>query len=311
MNFEHIPVMLEETISNLHIRSNGIYVDATLGGGGHASGICDHLADDGILIGIDQDMDALDAAQKKLAHYKNQKIFVHENFSNIKKILAEKKIHGIDGAILDLGVSSYQLDEAERGFSYMQDTHLDMRMDRTKDFTAENVINEYSEEQLTDIISKFGEERWAKRIANFIVEERKIEPIRTTGQLVSIIKKAIPASARRSGPHPAKRTFQAIRIEVNNELEILEKGLQDFIEVLNPGGRICVISFHSLEDRIVKNVFKKSSMGCICPPEYPVCNCNRKANFKIVTKKPIAASEQEKEKNPRSRSAKLRVGEKI
>ncbi|HHY91373.1 MAG TPA: 16S rRNA (cytosine(1402)-N(4))-methyltransferase RsmH [Clostridiales bacterium] len=311
MNFEHVPVMFEETISNLHIRSNGIYVDATLGGGGHASGICEHLDDDGVLIGIDQDIDALNAAQKKLAPYRNRKIFVHENFSNIKKILAEKRINGIDGAILDLGVSSYQLDEVERGFSYMQDTLLDMRMDRTKDFTAEDVVNEYSEERLADIIWKYGEERWAKRIANFIVKEREIRRIRTTGQLVDIIKKAIPASARRSGPHPAKRTFQAIRIEVNNELEILEKGLQDFIDVLNPGGRICVISFHSLEDRIVKNVFKESSTGCICPPEYPVCNCNRKANFKVITKKPIVASTKEIEKNPRSRSAKLRVGEKI
>ncbi len=311
LEFEHVPVLLEKTISNLNIKPNGVYVDATLGGGGHASKICDYLSKEGTLIGIDQDIAALRAAQERLEEYKNTKKFFHENFVNIKNILAEMSIDNIDGVILDLGVSSYQLDEGERGFSYMQDDFLDMRMDTTKDFSAQNVINEYEEEQLAHIISEYGEERWAKRIAKFIVDEREKNPINTTGQLVDIIKKAIPASARRSGPHPAKRTFQAIRIEVNDELKVLEKALHNFIDVLKPGGRICAISFHSLEDRIVKNIFKEASATCVCPPEYPICKCDTKATLKIITKKPIIASDKEKTENPRSRSAKLRVGEKI
>ncbi|TCO79314.1 16S rRNA (cytosine(1402)-N(4))-methyltransferase RsmH [Marinisporobacter balticus] len=310
MNFEHVSVLLEETIENLNIKSNGIYVDGTLGGGGHASKICECLGKDGLFIGIDQDKDALNTASKRLEKYQNKKIFVHDNFSNIKNILAKHNISKIDGMIMDIGVSSYQLDEGSRGFSYMQDAPLDMRMDQTKAFSAKDVINNYEEEELVRVIKEYGEERWAKRIANFIVEERNNKVIRTTGEVVDIIKKAVPSAARRDGPHPAKRTFQAIRIEVNNELGILEQTIRDISENLNPGGRICIITFHSLEDRIVKNTFKDLSTVCKCPPEYPICRCNGKADIKRITKKPILPSAVEVEKNPRSRSAKLRVAEK-
>ncbi|QEK11945.1 16S rRNA (cytosine(1402)-N(4))-methyltransferase RsmH [Crassaminicella thermophila] len=311
MNFEHVSVLLEETIENLNIKSEGIYVDGTLGGGGHASEICKKLSENGLFIGIDQDEDALNAAGNRLGKYENRKIFVHDNFSNIKNILFEKNIKGIDGVVLDLGVSSYQLDEASRGFSYMQDAPLDMRMDQRKDFNAKDVVNNYDEKELERIIKEYGEERWAKRIANYIVKERSKKQINTTGELVEIIKNAIPASARRTGPHPAKRTFQAIRIEVNNELGILEQTIRDISEVLNPGGRICIITFHSLEDRIIKNVFKDLSTACKCPPEYPICQCKGKAILKRITKKPILPSSKELEMNPRSRSAKLRVAEKL
>lgn len=311
LEFQHVSVLLEEMIENLNIKAEGIYVDGTLGGGGHASKICEHLNEQGLLIGIDQDEEALKVAEGRLLKYSNQKIFVHSNFSYIKNILVQHNISGIDGMILDLGVSSYQLDEGSRGFSYKHDAPLDMRMDRSKGFSAETIINEYEEKELQRIIQEYGEERWAKRIANFIIRERSQKPIKTTGELVEIIKNAIPAAARRSGPHPAKRTFQAIRIEVNNELGILEQTVRDISEVLNPGGRICVITFHSLEDRIIKNTFKDLSITCKCPPEYPVCKCDGKAALKVITRKPILPSEEELQNNPRSRSAKLRVAEKV
>ncbi|WZL74731.1 16S rRNA (cytosine(1402)-N(4))-methyltransferase RsmH [Clostridiaceae bacterium 35-E11] len=311
MEFQHVSVLLKETIENLNIKADGIYIDGTLGGGGHASQICEHLNEQGLLIGVDQDEEALKAAEGKLNKYSNQKMFVHSNFSNIKNILLERNISKIDGMILDLGVSSYQLDEGSRGFSYKHDAPLDMRMDRNKDFSAETIINEYEEKALQRIIQEYGEERWAKRIASFIVNERNKHPIRTTGELVEIIKNAIPAAARRSGPHPAKRTFQAIRIEVNNELGILEQTVRAISEVLNPGGRICIITFHSLEDRIIKNTFRDLSIACKCPPEYPICKCDGKAVLKVITRKPILPSEEELQNNPRARSAKLRVAEKV
>ncbi|MFZ5965855.1 MAG: 16S rRNA (cytosine(1402)-N(4))-methyltransferase RsmH [Bacillota bacterium] len=311
MNFQHTSVLLNETIERLNIKANGIYVDGTLGGAGHSTKICESLGIDGTLIGIDQDQDALNVSKKRLEHFKNKIVLVHSNFSNIKNILDEQNITGIDGMVLDLGVSSYQLDEESRGFSYMQDALLDMRMDVTKNFSAEDVVNQYDEDDLERIIREYGEEKWAKRIASFIVKERNKEPIKTTGQLVETIKKAIPAGARREGPHPAKRTFQAIRIEVNNELDILEQTIKDVSSKLNPGGRICVITFHSLEDRIIKNVFKELSLSCKCPPGYPICTCNVAPSLRIISKKPILPSEIELENNPRARSAKLRVAEKV
>ncbi|MBS3995238.1 MAG: 16S rRNA (cytosine(1402)-N(4))-methyltransferase RsmH, partial [Alkaliphilus sp.] len=286
-------------------------VDGTLGGGGHASKICEKLNANGLLVGVDQDEVALKAASERLLPYSNKKSFVHSNFSNIRNVINELGLKYIDGIVLDLGVSSYQLDEASRGFSYMHDANLDMRMDRTQKFNAENVINEYDQEDLYRIIKEYGEEKWAKRIAEFIVRERKDKPIKTTGQVVEIIKKAIPSAARRDGPHPAKRTFQAIRIEVNNELGILERTIQKITDVLNTNGRICIITFHSLEDRIVKNVFKDLSTACKCPPEYPICVCKGEQILKTITRKPVLPSDEEVENNPRSRSAKLRVAEKV
>lgn len=310
MEFKHISVLLNECIEALNIKEDGIYIDCTLGGAGHSSEILKKLSNKGILIGIDQDNDALAAAKEKLKDYKNV-IYVHDNFYNIEKILKDLKIEKVDGILMDLGVSSYQLDNAERGFSYMNDAALDMRMDRDKTFTAYNIINEYSEEGLFRIIKEYGEEKFARRIANFIVESRKIKPIETTFQLVDIIKRAIPAKARREGPHPAKRTFQAIRIEVNNELNIIENTIEKGIENLNPEGRIAVITFHSLEDRIVKNVFKRIENPCTCPREFPICVCGKKPLIKVISRKPIEASEEELNYNPRSRSAKLRVAEKL
>ncbi len=311
MDFKHTTVLLEETVKHLNICPEGIYVDATLGGGGHASQICESLSENGTLIGIDQDPIALKAAEERLSIYNNKKIFIHSNFSTIKTILKDLNIDKIDGIVMDLGVSSPQLDEASRGFSYMNNAELDMRMDQTKTFSAKNVINEYSEKNLLEIISKYGEEKWAKRIASFIIKERSIKPIETTWELVEVIKKAIPASARRNGPHPAKRTFQAIRIEVNDELGILERTIEDISEVLNPGGRICIITFHSLEDRIVKNTYKDLSIACKCPKEYPVCMCSGIPILNVITRKPIIPSDEELEINPRSRSAKLRVAERF
>lgn len=311
MGFEHITVLLKETVDSLNIRPDGIYVDGTLGGGGHASEICEALDDKGMLIGIDQDKKALKAAEDRLREYSAKKIFVHSNFSNIKEVLKDLDIEKIDGIVLDLGVSSPQLDEASRGFSYMNDADLDMRMDQTKTFSAKNVVNEYSEKELAGIIHEYGEEKWSKRIASFIVKERNIKPIESTWELVEIIKKAIPAKARRNGPHPAKRTFQAIRIEVNNELGILESAIRDISEVLKPEGRVGIITFHSLEDRIVKNTFKDLAIRCKCPKEYPVCMCDGTPILNIVTRKPIVPSKDELELNPRSRSAKLRVAERF
>ena len=311
MEFRHVPVLLDECLEGLSIKPDGIYVDGTLGGGGHASAVCERLSGSGTLIGIDRDRDAIDAAGKRLENYPCRKIFVNRNYSDIKEILNDNGIGSIDGALLDLGVSSFQLDNAERGFSYMNDAPLDMRMNRDDSLTAKDVVNGYSRADLTRIISAYGEERWASRIASFIEEARKEKPIETTGELTEIIKAAIPASARRTGPHPAKRTFQAIRIEVNEELTRLEKALEDFCDVLSPGGRLCVISFHSLEDRIVKDVMARRADPCTCPPDIPVCVCGKVADIKKITRKPVVPSGEEQEDNPRARSAKLRICEKI
>lgn len=311
MEFKHETVLLNETVENLNIKPNGIYVDGTLGGGGHSQLICSNLNNDGLLIGIDQDEEALKFTREKLSKFPNKLEFVNDNFSNIKNIIDSLGIEKINGVVLDLGVSSYQLDKGERGFSYMQDAELDMRMDRRRELTAKEVVNTYSEDELNKIIKLYGEEKWASRIAKFIIQARQDKEIETTGELVDIIKKAIPAGARRNGPHPAKRTFQAIRIEVNNELGILEKTVKDIAELLETGGRISIITFHSLEDRIIKNVYKELSKGCICPPELPICQCDNEPLLKVITRKPIYPSELEVENNPRSRSAKLRVAERI
>ena len=310
MEFNHVSVLLNECLEGLNIKENGIYVDGTLGGAGHSSEILKRLSKEGRLIGIDQDTDALKAAKERLKDYSNV-TFVHSNFSNIENVLNNLNIDGVDGILMDLGVSSYQLDEGERGFSYMKDAPLDMRMNRENDFSAYNVVNEYSEEDLYRIIRDYGEEKFAKRIASFIVENRQEKNIETTLELVEIIKNAIPAKARREGPHPAKRTFQAIRIEVNSELSILNKTIEDGVEKLNKGGRMAIITFHSLEDRIVKNKFRDLAVSCRCPKEFPVCVCGEKAKVIIISRKAIEPTKEEVEINPRSRSAKLRVIEKL
>ena len=310
MEFKHTSVLFLETIKNLNINSDGVYVDGTLGGGGHASGICEKLSQKGSLLGIDRDQDAICAASNRLMEYKCNKIFIQNNYANIKEILEEQGIDKIDGAILDLGVSSFQLDNHERGFSYMQTADLDMRMNALDDLTAEEVVNKYSQKELTDIIRKYGEERWASRISEFIVKERNKSHIKTTTELVDIIKAAIPAAARREGPHPAKRTFQAIRIEVNNELGLLEKAVDELVDVLTEGGRLCIITFHSLEDRIVKDIFNRRANPCSCPKDFPVCVCGKKSDVKKISGKPILPTPQELDMNPRARSAKLRVIEK-
>jgi len=310
MEFNHTSVLFSETIKNLKIVQDGIYVDATLGGGGHAGGICEKLSQKGILIGIDRDRDALKAAGKNLENYKCIKYFVQSNFENIRDVLHDLGITAINGAVLDLGVSSFQLDNPERGFSYMQNSALDMRMNASDELTAYQVVNEYNQENLTEIIRRYGEERWASRISDFIVKERKKKPISTTFELVDIIKAAIPASARREGPHPAKRTFQAIRIEVNDELGQLERSIDRFIDVLASEGRLCIITFHSLEDRIVKETFQRRLNPCTCPKNFPVCVCGNKPDVRKVTSKPILPGEKELTENPRARSSKLRVIEK-
>lgn len=309
MEFIHKSVLLEETIEGLNIKSNGIYVDATLGGGGHTYEILKR-AKDGKVIGIDQDIYAINRAEQKLSEFNNF-IAYRSNFSNINEILDDLNIDKIDGIIFDLGVSSFQLDIPERGFSYNHDAPLDMRMDKSQNISAWHVINGYDERELTRIISEYGEENWASRIAKFIIEARETEFIETTGQLVNIIKKAIPAAARQDGPHPAKRTFQAIRIEVNKELEILENTVKNAVDRLNVGGRICIISFHSLEDRIIKNTFSDLNKDCICPREFPKCICDHRRKLKLINKKPIVSNDVELENNPRGRSAKLRIGERI
>lgn len=311
MEFKHKSVLFEESIENLEIKPDGIYVDGTLGGGGHSEGICKKLGPEGILIGIDRDKDAINAASKRLESYPCKKIYVQDNYSNIKPILIDQGIERIDGALLDLGVSSFQLDNTERGFSYMNDAPLDMRMNQDDSFTAYNVVNEYSQDELCRIIRDYGEDKWASRIASFIVKEREKKPLESTFELVEAIKAAIPASARRNGPHPAKRTFQAIRIEVNDELGQLEKAVSEFCDVLAPDGKLCIITFHSLEDKIVKNTFNTRANPCTCPPEFPVCICGKVADIKKVSGKPIVPSAEELEYNPRSRSAKLRVAKKI
>lgn len=306
MEFHHISVLLNECIDNLNIKPDGIYVDGTMGGGGHSLEIAKRLTT-GRLICIDQDPNAHEAAGKRLAEYKDRITFVRDNFGNIKSILDSLGIEKIDGMLLDIGVSSHQLDEAERGFSYQQDAPLDMRMNPDRPFSAYDVVNGYDEDELDRVIFTYGEERWARRIAQFIVKEREAKPIETTGELVDIIKKAVPKGARKDGPHPAKRTFQAIRIEVNGELEVLQRAIDDVAARLAVGGRLCIITFHSLEDRIVKEAFRKQENPCICPPQFPVCVCGKKPLGRVITRKPILPSKEELEENPRSRSAKLRV----
>lgn len=311
MIFKHTSVLYDSCMEHLRINPKGIYVDGTLGGGGHASGICERLGSDGLLIGIDRDRDALVAAEERLRDYTCRKLFVQSNYAEIKDVLNQLGVKEINGALLDLGVSSYQLDNEERGFSYMKDAPLDMRMSQGDSFSAKQVVNTYSEKELTDIIRKYGEEKWASRISKFIVQKRKEQPVETTGQLVEIIKAAVPAAARRNGPHPAKRTFQAIRIEVNDELGLLEEAVEQFCDVLADRGHLCIITFHSLEDRIVKNIFNRRANPCTCPKEFPVCVCGKKADIRKITGKPILPEAEELEENPRARSAKLRVVEKM
>ena len=311
MEFRHRPVMLEQCVKGLDIRPDGIYVDGTLGGGGHSGAICRNLNERGTLIGIDRDRDALDVSSERLKEYKCKKYFVQSNYSDIKQVLNELKIEKVDGALLDLGVSSFQLDNPQRGFSYMNDAPLDMRMSQDYDFTAYDIVNDYDRNELIRVIGKYGEERWASRIADFIVKVRSDKPIESTYELVDVIKQAIPASARRTGPHPAKRTFQAIRIEVNDELSQLERAVEEFCDILAPGGRLCIITFHSLEDRIVKEIFSRRANPCTCPREFPICVCGKKADIKKITGKPFVPDAEETEENPRARSAKLRIAEKI
>ena len=309
MEFRHKSVLLEESIEALHIRPDGIYVDGTLGGGGHSYEICRRLSDRGRLIGIDQDAAAIAAATKRLEEFKDRVTIVRSNYCDMKKELGKLGITSVDGVILDLGVSSYQLDEAERGFTYREDAPLDMRMDQRQTLSAKEVVNDYSEMELYHIIRDYGEERFAKNIAKHIVSARKKKHLHTTGELIHVIKAAIPAKARATGGHPAKRTFQAIRIEVNRELYVLDHSLGDMIDLLNDKGRICVITFHSLEDRIVKNKFRESENPCTCPKEFPVCICGKKPKGRVITRKPIVPSEEELEENTRSKSSKLRVFE--
>lgn len=310
INFVHKSVLFDECMSALDIKSDGIYVDGTAGGGGHSSGIASRLTT-GKLIAIDQDAAAIQAAGERLSEYGDRVVLVRDNFKNIANVCASLGIQKIDGVLLDLGVSSYQLDTADRGFSYNADAPLDMRMDKRKDLSAYNVVNEYSAQQLKKIIYEYGEERFASRIADLIVETRQDHKIETTGELVNIIKSAMPAKARDGGHHPAKRTFQAIRIEVNSELDVIEPALRDAVKLLNPGGRIAVITFHSLEDRITKQTMASLASGCTCPRDFPVCVCGKKPIVRVVSNKPIVALQAELDDNPRSRSAKLRVAEKI
>lgn len=310
MDFKHRTVLLEESVNALHIKDDAIYIDGTLGGGGHSELILKQLKS-GVLIGLDRDIEAIKATEARLAEYDQTFKAVKSNFVDFDVVLNRFAYPTFDGLLLDLGVSSHQLDTASRGFSYQQDGLLDMRMDQNDELTAADIVNRYSTSELEQIISDYGEERWARRIAEFIVKEREIEAIETSYQLVAVIKKAIPKSARKAGPHPAKRTFQAIRIAVNNELQIIEKTIDKAVERLNIGGRIAIISFHSLEDRIVKHSFKKYTKSCSCPPEAPICTCNTVKKLKIITKKPILPTPAEIEANPRARSAKLRIAERI
>lgn len=309
MEFQHKPVMLNEVIDSLKIRPEGTYVDGTLGGAGHSSQIARRLSGEGRLFGFDQDAAAIEAATRRLEPYKDRVSIIRSNYSEMRERLSELGVRSADGILLDLGVSSYQLDDAQRGFSYRADAPLDMRMDQRQKLSAREVVNGYSIEELTKVIREYGEERFARNIAKHITAEREKKPIETTGELISIIKAAIPAKAREGGGHPAKRTFQAIRIEVNRELDVLSDSLDGMIDLLADGGRICVITFHSLEDRIVKEAFRRNENPCTCPPEFPVCVCGKKSKGHVITRKPIIPSEEETEENPRSKSAKLRVFE--
>lgn len=310
LEFKHVTVLLEESVDILDIKKDGIYVDGTMGGAGHSFEIAKKI-ETGKLICFDQDIDAINAAKDKFKGMEDKVIIVHSNFENLKIELKKLGIHSIDGFLVDLGVSSHQLDIPKRGFSYMNDAPLDMRMDSSNPISAYNVVNEYSEEELKRIIREYGEENWAARIASMIVEKRSLAPIKTTFELVDVIKAAIPKKMRDENQHPAKRTFQAIRIEVNRELDVIEKTIVDAFSIMNKGGVVAGITFHSLEDRIVKNIFKKLSIDCICPVEFPVCRCDNRAEVKVITRKPIVPSKEEIEFNPRSRSAKLRAAMKI
>lgn len=306
--FVHKSVLLYETVGSLNIKPGGIYVDGTLGGGGHAYEVCKRLGS-GRLIGIDQDGDAIEAASERLLHFSDKVTVVRGNYKDMETVLKDLGLSGVDGIYLDLGVSSFQLDTASRGFTYREDAPLDMRMDQRNTVTAARIVNEYSEMELFRIIRDYGEDRFAKNIAKHIVRARQEHPIETTGELSEIIKNAIPARVRATGGHPSKRTFQAIRIECNRELEVLEQSVDRMISLLNPGGRLSIITFHSLEDRIVKNRFRVNEHPCICPPEFPVCVCGRKGKGRVITRKPILPSGEELKENSRSKSAKLRVFE--
>lgn len=309
MEFKHVSVLLNETIENLNIKPDGTYLDGTLGGAGHSFHICEKLGKGGRLIGIDQDGEAILAARKRLEEYEDQVSIVRSNYCNFRQVLDELGIEKVDGILLDLGVSSYQLDNEDRGFSYRYDAPLDMRMDVRNPKTARDIVNEYSEMELFHIIRDYGEDRFAKNIAKHIVKSRQIKPIETTGELTEIIKQAVPMKIQAKQGHPAKKTFQAIRIECNRELEVLKDSIDGMIDALNPGGRLCIITFHSLEDRIVKTRFKQNENPCTCPPDFPVCVCGKKSKGKVITRKPILPTEEEIEYNKRSKSAKLRVFE--
>ena len=309
MEFQHKSVLLEETIEGLHIRPDGTYVDGTLGGGGHAYEIAKRLGDKGSIIGIDQDAAAIEAAGIRLKDFGEKVTIVRSNYCEMKSQLQKLGIDRVDGIILDLGVSSYQLDTAERGFSYREDAPLDMRMDTRQERTARDIVNDYSEMELYRVIRDYGEDKFAKNIAKHIVAARSKAPIETTGQLSGIIRQSIPMKYQKMSGHPAKRTFQAIRIELNRELDVLKDSLDDMIDLLNPGGRLCIITFHSLEDRIVKSAFRKNEHPCTCPPDFPVCVCGKVSRGKVITRKPILPTKEEQEYNSRSKSAKLRIFE--
>lgn len=309
MEFKHKSVLLNETIDGLNIKPDGIYVDGTLGGGGHAYEVCRRLGEKGSIVGIDQDAAAIEAASARLKDFGEKVTIVRSNYCDMKSKLHELGIDKVDGIVLDLGVSSYQLDTAERGFSYREDAPLDMRMDTRQKMTARDIVNDYTEADLYRVIRDYGEDKFAKNIAKHIVQARAVKPVETTTELSEIIRASIPMKFQKKSGHPAKRTFQAIRIELNRELDVLRDSLDDMIDLLNPGGRLCIITFHSLEDRIVKSAFRKNENPCTCPPDFPVCVCGKKSKGSIITKKPILPSEEELEYNSRSKSAKLRIFE--
>ncbi|MCP1101340.1 16S rRNA (cytosine1402-N4)-methyltransferase [Aequitasia blattaphilus] len=309
MEFKHTSVLLHETVDGLNIQADGSYVDGTLGGGGHAFEVCKHLSNKGSIIGIDQDEMAIEAATKRLSTFDGNVIIIRSNYKDMKVVLQERGIYKVDGILLDLGVSSYQLDTPERGFSYREDAPLDMRMDTRQELTARDIVNTYSEMDLYRIIRDYGEDKFAKNIAKNIVKERQNRSIDTTNELTEIIKMSIPMKIRKKGGHPSKKTFQAIRIELNKELEVLRNTLEDMIDLLNPGGRLCIITFHSLEDRIVKQLFRKAENPCTCPPDFPICVCGNQSKGKVITRKPILPGEEELNENSRSKSAKLRIFE--